>query len=697
MKYMKLFIIFFICYLNINAQIIPELSKNEMDFGDLAECKIAYDTVIVRNPSASTQSFKLKSGEYIQGPSCFKIINPKIKDLDLPPYDGTNAVIYVVEFNAALAPEGNISGNLFIPTDLPNFPSIQIQLKGAKWSSSYDFTNLDFGTIGVGIQASANLTLHLSSKFNIKIKNITNSLPELIPDLTNFNYSISSNDTTLSIKYNLTLPSASNFKDTILIAIEEPCDTILKIPVSAVSISSNLNYLSSIDIGSLSQCETKDTSIEFNYEGIGEAKINSLGNITGNGNSAALFTATFSQNFPIILNPSSPSSNLVIHYSGDKSFQGVFSINVPINITMDGTDYVISIAISGIVEGYNILIDTNILNFGSTLVNQQVQKKFTITNNGATTVDFLSYQFVSDPSNSLSLIAPFQPFSLAQNENKDINIAFNPQFSNISLDGFIIIYYQFKDCKDSIVISLKGQSLVKHSVDFELKAGRFSPLETSAKIPVSIISNNAIDSLAEKLTIQISFLRDMYFPLRVSNDNGANIISNQILGDFRILKIEVEIPQINDGDTLPHLLFEIDGEVLLGAHTQTPITIDSVEFNDPNLFEIGNIQNDTLYINNCSAGGDRLLQYVNDGPGIIQPFQVQSNTIKFEIHTLEKGNYTLSVYDYLGSKIKEIKFYGEKASIYEFDIPINNQSSSIYFYKMSSPTQSFVGKFIKIN
>ncbi|HAW07858.1 MAG TPA: hypothetical protein DCW42_01610, partial [Bacteroidetes bacterium] len=91
MKYMKLFIIFFICYLNINAQIIPELSKNEMNFGDLAECKIAYDTVIVRNPSASTQSFKLKSGEYIQGPSCFKIINPKIKDLDLPPYDGTNA------------------------------------------------------------------------------------------------------------------------------------------------------------------------------------------------------------------------------------------------------------------------------------------------------------------------------------------------------------------------------------------------------------------------------------------------------------------------------------------------------------------------------------------------------------------------------------------------------------------------------
>jgi len=99
----------------------------------------------------------------------------------------------------------------------------------------------------------------------------------------------------------------------------------------------------------------------------------------------------------------------------------------------------------------------------------------------------------------------------------------------------------------------------------------------------------------------------------------------------------------------------------------------------------------------ATAGGDRLLQYVNDGPGIIQAFQVQSNAIKFEIHTLEKGNYTLSVYDYLGSKIKEIKFHGEKASIYEFDIPINNRSSSIYFYKMCSPTQSFVGKFIKFN
>jgi len=55
-----------------------------------------------------------------------------------------------------------------------------------------------------------------------------------------------------------------------MIHIAEPCDTVLKIPVTAVSIESTVNYLSTIDFGRLSQCEIKDTTIAFNYNGLSE-------------------------------------------------------------------------------------------------------------------------------------------------------------------------------------------------------------------------------------------------------------------------------------------------------------------------------------------------------------------------------------------------------------------------------------------
>ena len=697
MKFFPYCLIFCLFALNLNAQIIPEVSKTTMDFGNLPECKVGYDTVVIRNPSNSSVIFKLLVGEYIEGPSCFKIINPKIKDLDLPPYDGTNAVIYVVEFNASIAADGMNMGKLVIPTDLQNYPKIEISLLGSKSSSIYDFTNLDFGTIGVGSQAAANLILHISSKSPTKIASISNSHPELSPDLSNFNYFIASTDTIISIPYTIELSSASNFRDTIVIHIAEPCDTILKVPVSAVSIESSVNYLSVIDFGRLSQCEIKDTTITFNYNGLSEAIINSIGAISGNDNFANLFSASFSQNLPIILNKINSSANLRIQYIGDKSFEGVFSINIPIDAKIDGKDYQLNISVSGIIEGYHISIDKNSYNFGLNIVNTPVHTNFLISNIGTTVVDFINYKFTNDPTNSLSLATTFTPFSLNPNDNYNIEVVFNPQFSNVQLDGDLIIYYQFKGCKDSIVISLQGQSFSKKKIDLQLKAGTYLPNEYSVLIPVYLVAKDGFTGNNEKIIMSISFLRDLYYPRSISSINNAQIISNQISDNYRILKIELNLPDIDIGDSLPHLLFEIDGYVLLGEHTETPISIDTIEFTRPEIFEVGNIKNDTLYIQVCNAGGERLLQNVNAEFGLVQPPQIENDEVKFIIQTLEKGDYNISIYNYLGNKINEIKFAGDKASVYEFNIKMNEYPFSLYFYTIASPTQSIKGKFIRIN
>ncbi|HOV91689.1 MAG TPA: hypothetical protein PLC04_01235 [Candidatus Kapabacteria bacterium] len=697
MKFFPYYFIFCLLALDLNSQIIPEISKTLMDFGNLPECKVGYDTVVIRNPSNSPVIFKLLAGEYIEGPSCFKIINPKIKDLDLPPYDGTNAVIYVVKFDASIAQEGNNIGKLIIPTDLQNYPFIEISLSGLKFSSRYDFTNLDFGTIGVGTQSVANLILHISSKSPTKISNISNSHPELSPDLSNFNYTISSRDTIISIKYTITLPNALNFRDTIMIHIAEPCDTVLKIPVSAVSIESTVNYLSTIDFGRLSQCEIKDTTIAFNYNGLSEAKINSIGAISGNDNFASMFSASFSQNLPILLNKVNSSANLRIQYMGDKALEGVFSINIPINATIDGKDYRLDISVSGIVEGYHISIDKNSYNFGLNIVNTPVLTNFTIRNVGTTVVDFINYKFINDPTNSLSLATPFAPFSLGSNDNYYFDVVFNPQFNNIQLDGSLIIYYQFRECQDSIVISLKGQSFSKKQIDFELKAGTYFPNNYSVNIPVYLISKDGFTGNNERIVMSISFLRDLYYPESVSSINNAQIISNKISNNYRILKIEITLPDIDVGDSLPHLLFDINGSILLGEHTESPISIDSIEFAHPEIFEVGNIKNDTLYIQVCNAGGERLLKNVNADFGLVQPPQIENDEVEFVIQTLEKGNYNIQIYDYLGNKIREIEFTGEKASIYEFNLKMNGYPFSLYFYTITSPTQSIKGKFIRID
>lgn len=697
MKKILNIIIFCLFTFSINAQIIPELSKSSIDFGNKANCEIVYDTVIVRNPATSEQSFKLIANEEIKGPACFRIINPKIKDLDLPPYDGTNAVIYIIEFNASIAAEGNNSGTLIINTDLVNYPRIEIPITASRWSSNYFFTSLDFGTIGVGVNSSANLILQISSHFPTKIKNITNSFPELSADLTNFNYSILSNDTVISIKYNILLSSAITFADTILIEIEEPCDTILRIPVSAISIESNINYISTVDLGTLSQCDKRDTTIAFNYTGVSQAIINSIGNISGNGNSANLFSANFGQSLPIILNPANPMANLIIQYLGDNSFEGVFSINVPINAIIDGKDYILDITVTGIIEGYDVIIDKNAFDFGQTFVNNPVQEHFIISNVGTTAVDFFDYKFINDSFNTLDFASPFTPFMLNPGYDYNFDIIFNPKLSDLQLDGYLIIYYQFKNCIDSIVISLKGQSLLKKHLNFEIQAGQYSPSELNVKIPVSINTNDGLELNDEKIIIQISFLRDLYFPVNVSSINNAKILSNQIVGDYRVIEIESNLPQIAINDSNANLLFEINGIVLLGEHTSTPIVIDSIYFEHPTLFEIGSVKNDTLFIDLCTAGGDRLLQIVNGGLTITHPYITTNNEIKFEIHTIEKGNYNLSIYDYLGNQINSLDFYGQKASINNFNIIINESANTLYFFILTSPSDVIKGKFIKIN
>lgn len=697
MKTIKYIVILYFFTININAQIIPELSKTSIDYGDRASCEIVTDTIIIRNPSTSTQSFKLLSGEKLIGSPCFRIINPKIKDLDLPPYDGTNAVIYVIEFNAKIASIGNNSGTLIINTDLVDYPSIEIPVSANMLISDYDFSDLNFGNIGVGVNITADLMLHIISPFPTRIKSISNSKSELTADLTDFNYQISSNDTLLSINYNIILSSAQVFRDTIIIEIDSPCDTILYIPVSAISIESDLEFISSINLGALSQCSIKDTTIVFEYTGLAQARINSIGLISGNDNSGSLFTATFSQNFPIILNNSNKSVNLTITFQSNKAFEGMYNVIIPINVTLDGIDYTLNVSLTVVVEGYHITSNENIIDFGLTYTNNPVLKNFIISNTGSTNVEFIGYQFINNPANSVNFASPFVQFTLNSLRSDTLDLIFDPQISDIVLDGYLILYYEFKGCQDSILISLKGQSISKKYIDFSIKAGIFSPNDVTGRLKVYMSSESDIDLPNETVRVTISFFRDLFFPKNIITNNNSKIISNFIDNDNRIIIIETNIPKIKKIDSVFNLLFEIEGDILLGNHTKTPVIIDSIKFLTPNFFEIGTISNDTLSIIICQAGGDRLLQVVNNGLSISQTFLKNQNDVLFDIHTIEKGKYHLAIYDYLGSVVKSIEFHAEKDKQYEFRIQDNIFNNSLYFYILQSPSEIKQGKFIKIN
>ncbi len=695
-------LIFSLCNLNLIADIQPEISKTKIDFGTVPYCKRPTDTVVVRNPSNSSTNFKLLVGEKIKGTDFknFRITNPKIKDLDLPPYDGSNAVIYVVEFNPSFGVEGVKNAILEIPTDLPNYPTISIPITGTSAKVEYiiDPPIVDFGEITTGKDFQISFDVEVKSSVSVKLNNIQKSKPELDVSFNDIDSIFVPNDTKKTINVKINLPTETNFSDNIQLHFFEPCDTIIIIPVKAKGASSSITALLNINLGLLSVCDTKDSTISLNFSGSGSGTIDSIGAITGNLNS--LFKANFSLPLPINLDASNSTANLIISYIGNNLLTGLADIIIPVYTTINGKQIKMDFHVNADVKPVILNTDVSNITFSTLLPNTNEIKPILITNNSNFDISVDSYKIVGNFPQYFDLKPAFNKFILAKNNFQQLNVEFLPILANISANCKLIIYYSAENCSDSLVINLLGNSFAKGKCDFSFNNINdivIDPKSPTLIIPISIKSPNSPLFLQDTIEINISFPRSIYFPIEITNSTQAKIIKNELNADKRILTIQNYFNQNLEADK-SYIFAEISGIPLLGDISSGIFQTSDAQFlARSDQYEAGTLDILNFSLKVCNSGSERLLKFNEEvKQGIIEiNLQENNQNLTITFSAVEKGQNICEVYDYFGNIIRSDTFYSNSNEIIQKVLSTSNLSKGIYFIKIITPSEIYSGKFIK--
>jgi len=163
------------------------------------------------------------------------------------------------------------------------------------------------------------------------------------------------------------------------------------------------------------------------------------------------------------------------------------------------------------------------------------------------------------------------------------------------------------------------------------------PIRTLAPIEVT---GCPIDSFS----IVLSFNASLFFPTGASR---GRITGNRVEGGKRYVRISFDRSEIGETD---RLLTELIGDVLLGNQESTPLTLESISFDD--MTTIPDIPAGSLRLSPICTEGDPRLLSMGDGFGVarITP-NPSSGTIAVETRTVEEGAVDLEIFSTDGTRV----------------------------------------------
>jgi hypothetical protein len=684
------------------AQIEVEVSKSDINFGTHAFCQRPTDTIVVRNKSTSTGNLKLLVGEKITGANntSFRITNLKIKDLDLPPYDGTNAVIYVVEFNPSVGASGPKTGMLEIPTDLPTMPLIKIPLTATSENVDYKVTPkpLDFGDIATGTAYNQNINFQITSNLNVHITKITKTKPELTLDLTGFNYTLTSTDASRTFGVNINLPAQGKFNDTVKIHCDLPCDTVLSIPILAnglpSAISANLNY----DFGLLSDCEVKEMNATISFSGAGSGKIESVGVIDGP--LANLFSISFPSALPITLNNTNTSVQMKITYIGNGADFGNANVNIPLNITVNSNSSTMNFKITGEVAEPKIAADKLLLDYQTIFAFTSKSIVLNISNNSKFDINLTGYKFTGNYPAFFDFNPVFTPKIIQKGTQEPLTVYFTPLLPKIAATGKLTIYYSSKNCTDSIVVDLLGNTYDSGGLKFSFNDKtkfEIDPKSNLFNLPLTLKPTAGTVLLNDSIEVEITFPRNVYYPESINSTNTIRVDKNVISGSDRVYGFTVIFNNLSVPTGIETKFAEIQGIPLLAEQKESQVKINKLNFKSGSkLVSIDSIMDTKLSLKICEAGGERLIKVtqVQNG-GIIQILEKNEDKISLLCSMLEKGMNRINLIDLHGKLLNSQEFYSDNNAKIDINFDLTNYSAGVYFIVLETVSEKYSLKFVK--
>jgi hypothetical protein len=141
--------------------------------------------------------------------------------------------------------------------------------------------------------------------------------------------------------------------------------------------------------------------------------------------------------------------------------------------------------------------------------------------------------------------------------------------------------------------------------------------------------------------------------------------------------------------TEEQMITELYGSTMLGSKLSTDIIFTKVVLpNDGEITEVVK-QNGYLKIKICDEGGDRLLINNSAKPDILLVPNPATDNVNITAIMIEKGNYTLEIYDLLGKKTLIQTWTkptgGKEDKLISFDATA--LSNGIYIIRLTAPSQ----------
>ncbi len=689
MKYIYIFFIAIYGFAFLRAEVQVELSKTSINFGEIPYCKKITDTIVVKNSSTSTANLKLLVGERITGQDSkfFRITNPKIKDLDLPPYDGTNSVIYVVEFDASIQPFGDKSAKLLIPNDSKD-TLIEIPIAAKSIVVDYEISPpiIDFQDISIGQDYYADLDITIKSNLNAIIGSVTWNKPSnLDVDISGSKELLSNTKRTFPIK--IRLDKLGQFSGKIELRITEPCDTTFTIEVRANAPNGFIQGFRNIDLGLVSACETKEDNMELQFAGFGSGKIESI-EIEGEGKEN--LAISFESGFPIIFPNNSSKSTCKVQYSGNSKNYGKKQITLKFNTEINSETKQYSITIDFEIAEVKLLSKLTSLVFPDTYPNQVSKLNFEISNPTQFDIQIDNIDLRIDKT-AFTINPQNTPITLTKSDKQDFQFDFTPTLQNQDYSGTIAVLYSSHSCQDSLIIDISAKSLSKASLNLSFSDLISLDIDPKAKflsIPISINTNDNEIIINDTLLFDIVFPRSVFYFDKIMSSNttlsSSSLIDNERILSFRTILKDTKI------STQKFVLGTIEGIPLLGDIATGEFAIKSYSFtSNSKSYDITSAKSLPFKIMTCNEGEPRLLNYSNQNKSIIEIKYFDNQNITIVYNAIESGINKIILYDIMGKYVYNDNIESKSGLSYNILLNIDNLLDGIYIMNIMTPSEIY--------
>ena len=476
-------------------------SRPRLRFDPLASCEERTDSVLLRNTGAAGVRL---TGSSVSGAGAagFTLMNPVIPGETL---DAGAVRIFVVRFRAGDVPDGAASASLFVITDAPDQPVLELPLSG---------TRLRYDLPPVIVRDLGPLLLGSVTGFTVTVRN-PGEAPLLLDGLrAHADYALGapalpatvSGGDSLVCSFDITPTREGLLADT-LVFDAAPCGGVVRIVVLASVLRQFIQ--TDLDLGQVPACETRSGIVTLRNNGSTPVELRGL-DLTGA--TAADWTI---ENPPALPTMLAPGSQIVltlafVPVSGVFGPQEVLLVS---SLRIDGRDLLFQSRLTADVrDGGLAFAATTFLGSGE-LGTQQSSVSVVGRNTTSFSIRVEELQFPSQPRLRPWTVSPALPADIAPGDSLRIVLYFTPDRLGMQNDSFLIRYSAPCATTLPVRVSYEGRGDI---LSFDVVAGDAAGApDDTVDIPL-LLTRDITGLNIVQWEASLSFNASMLYPVGVS-------------------------------------------------------------------------------------------------------------------------------------------------------------------------------------